>query len=187
VSVIKDPDVRMLASIAETLRGDYVDREQEDLWAHSPFDWIRRTSSRRKGKIGEQLVAGWCAAKGFSVSASGDSEADRVIAGFRAEIKLSTLWANGGFKYQQIRDQGYEIAICLGIMPFDARCWVLPKAVLYANVIGHTPQHTGAAGSDTFWITVPDPDQPPPWMQRYGGSLSQAFSVLRQLEKKSSR
>ena len=106
MSVIKDPDVRMLASIAETLRGDYVDREQEDLWAHSPFDWIRRTSSRRKGKIGEQLVAGWCAAKGFSVSASGDSEADRVIAGFRAEIKLSTL---GKRRVQVPADQGPRV------------------------------------------------------------------------------
>ena len=113
----------------------------------------------------------------------------RRIGLLRAFAQRSSFrhWANGGFKYQQIRDQGYEIAICLGIMPFDARCWVLPKAVLYANVIGHTPQHTGAAGSDTFWITVPDPDQPPPWMQHFGGSLSQAFSVLRQLEKKSSR
>ncbi|MGC9359537.1 MAG: hypothetical protein ACP5G7_04060 [Anaerolineae bacterium] len=182
---IGDPDVRMLAGIAETLRGDYVNRDQEALWAGSPFDWIRRTSSRRKGKIGEQLVAGWCAAKGFSVSASGDSEADRVIAGFRTEIKLSTLWANGGFKYQQIRDQEYDIAICLGIMPFDARCWIIPKVALYANVIGHTPQHTGMSGSDTFWITVNNPDQPPTWMSPYGGHLSEAFQVLRRLEQSS--
>ncbi|MCD6303030.1 MAG: hypothetical protein J7M15_05855 [Anaerolineae bacterium] len=185
MSIIRDPDVRMLASIAEALRGDYVNREQEAQWAGSPFDWIRKTSSRRKGKIGEQLVAGWCAAKGFSVSASGDSEADRVIVGFRTEIKLSTLWGNGGFKYQQIRDQEYDIAICLGIMPFDARCWILPKKVLYENVIGHTLQHMGRYGSDTFWIAVENPDRLPRWMSPYGGRLSEAFAVLRHLKQSS--
>ena len=33
-----------------------------------------------------------------------------------------------GYKFQQLRDQNYEFAICLGISPFSAHCWVLPKA-----------------------------------------------------------
>ena len=40
------------------------------------------------GSIGEQLVAGWFAAKGLDVLRTGDSEADRVIDGKRVEIKV---------------------------------------------------------------------------------------------------
>ena len=113
---ISDTDVRMLAGIFEMLRGDY---EKENLeWSRSPFGWIKARPSRQVGKIGEQLVAGWCAAKDLSVGPSGDSEADRVIQGRRIEIKFSTLWASGQFKFQQIRDQDYDVLVCLGIAPF---------------------------------------------------------------------
>jgi hypothetical protein len=53
-------------------------------------------------------VAGWCAAKGLDVTSSRNPEADRVIAGKRVEIKFSTLWESGVYKFQQIRDQDYE-------------------------------------------------------------------------------
>ena len=85
---IRDPDVGLLASIAGTLRDDYVKSAEADPWSDSPFRWIKTRPSRQVGKIGEQLVAGWCAAKGFDVTKSGDSEADRVIAGKRVEIKF---------------------------------------------------------------------------------------------------
>lgn len=58
---IKDPEVLMLATIAGTLKGDYVREGPDDPWAASPFAWIRTRPSRQVGKIGEQLVAGWCA------------------------------------------------------------------------------------------------------------------------------
>lgn len=80
---IKDPDVLMLASVASTLKGDYMRNASSDPWEGSPFAWIRCCPSRQVGKIGEQLVAGWCAARGLDVTASGDSEADRVVAGRR--------------------------------------------------------------------------------------------------------
>lgn len=101
---IEDPYVRLLASVAAPLRGDYVREGAADPWAGSPFAWIRTRPSRQVGKIGEQLVAGWCAAKGLDVVSSGDAQADRVIAGRRVEIKFSTLWESGVYKFQQIRD-----------------------------------------------------------------------------------
>jgi hypothetical protein len=175
---IADEDVQVLAGISAMLQPDYVNPAQEALWAGSPFAWVRTRPSRQVGKIGEQLVAGWCAAKGLDVTATGDSEADRVIMGRRAEIKFSTLWASGTYTFQQFRDQNYEIAICLGICPFNAHCWVITKATLYSHVIGHTPQHGGSRGQDTFWIQV-DPDAPPPWLAECGGRLSDAYRILR--------
>lgn len=180
---ITDRDVQILATIASTLKGDYVREGADDPWAGSPFAWIRTRPSRQVGKIGEQLVAGWCAAKGLDVTASGDSEADRVIAGRRVEIKLSTLWKSGVYKFQQVRDQDYEFAICLGISPFDAHCWVISKDVLRQHVIGHTPQHTGEGGTETFWLSV-DPGNPPPWLRPCGGRLAIAYQILRKWQSK---
>ena len=93
------------------------------------------------------------------------------------EIKFSTLWASGVYKFQQLRDQDYDFAICLGISPFDAHCWVISKAVLRQHVIGHTPQHIGRGGTDTFWISFPSLT-PPSWLEACGGSLASAFQVL---------
>ena len=105
---IKDPDVQTLVSIAGMLRKDYVRDGDNDPWADSPFGWIRTRPSRQRGRIGEQLVAGWCAAKGLDVTSSRNPEVDRVIAGKRVEIKFSMLWESGIYNFQQIRDQDYE-------------------------------------------------------------------------------
>ena len=172
---IQDNDVRLLAGIAETLRGDYV--HDDNAWSGSPFAWIRTRPSRQKGKIVEQVIAGWCAAKGLAVASSGNSGFDRVIHGYRTEVKGSTLWGTGIYKFQQIRDQGYDYVICLGISPFDAHCWVVPKEVLLARPVGVTGQHTGAAGRDTAWLSFA-PTKSPPWLARYGGRLRDAYRVL---------
>ncbi len=173
--VITDPDVGILAGIAGTLRSDYVKEGADDPWAGSPFAWIKTRPSRQIGKIGEQLVAGWCAAKGLDVTGAGDSEADRVIGGRRMEIKFSTLWESGTYTFQQIRDQDYEFAVCLGVSPFDANCWVVPKDIIRRHA---PPQHGGKAGTDTRWLTFPA-ESPPAWIHEYGGRLADAFVVLR--------
>lgn len=173
---ITDPEVRLLATLGETLRADYVNVEQNQQWRDSPFDWIRRLSSRRKGKIGEQLVSGWCAAKGFDVTGAGDTEADRVIAGQRVEIKMSTLWASGVYKFQQLRDQDYSFVICLGLSPFDAQCWVIPKEVVWDRT---PPQHGGAQGTDTRWLSF-EAANPEDWLADYGGRLSQVRDIINQ-------
>lgn len=168
--------MQVLAGISGTIQLDYL-ATSEDPWAGSPFQWILGQPSRTKGTIGEQLVAGWCAAKNFDVVRSGDSDADRIIEGHRIEIKLSTLWKSGGFKFQQIRNQRYEYLFCLGIAPFDARAWLIPKAVLLEHVIGHTGQHTGAAGLDTAWLSF-QASSPYAWMRPYGGRLADVRRLL---------
>jgi hypothetical protein len=175
---IQDPDVRLLATISAGLVQDYVD-PSTDPWAGSPFAWIRTRPSRQKGAIGEQLVAGLAAAKGLDVLRAGDSEADRVINGRRVEIKFSTLWESGVYKFQQIRNQRYDVCLLLGLSPFTAACWVVPKAVLLDQPFkeGLSHQHGGASGTDTVWLSFPA-DRPPRWLERYGGRLSDAIRLL---------
>lgn len=171
-----DPDFAILAGLSETLRGDY-EGEEPDPWEGSPFAWILRRPSRQKGAIGERLVAGWCAARDFDVVRSPDSEADRIIEGHRVEIKFSTLWSSGGFKFQQVRDQDYEQLFCLGLSPRRVQAWLVPKEALYRHVIGVTGQHTGAGGTDTAWIGF-QANNPPRWIREFGGTLAGVHAVL---------
>ncbi len=188
---ITDPDVQALASFAATLSSEYA---AEDLaWRGSPFHWIKMRPSRQVGSIGEKLVAGWLATRGFDVARSPDTAADRLVNGHRVEIKLSTLWKNGGYKFQQLRDQDYELAICLGLSPFDAHCWVLPKAELLRRwrasiadgreVGGLRSQHGGATGRDTAWLAF-DAAAPPDWLRPYGGTLAEAAAKLKKLARR---
>jgi len=167
---ITDREVHALATISATLQADYA---AEGLaWHGSPFAWIKTRSSRQVGVIGERLVAGWLAAKDCDVVRSPDSQADRIINGKRAEIKFSTLWAAGFYKFQQLRDQNYEFAICLGISPFDAHCWAIPKEVIMERWRKGDieTQHGGRSGSDTAWLTV-TVRREPRWLKKWGGSL----------------
>ncbi len=170
-----------LVDIVTALEVEYV--EGESAWIGSPFAWIKTRPSRQVGAIGEKIVAAILEIDGHSVARSPDSDADRVVDGHRLEIKFSTLWRNGGYKFQQIRDQNYEAAICFGVSPQEAHLWYFPKAVLYDYVIGHTGQHGGSTGQDTAWIHI-DPNQPPTWAEPWGGSLDEGLAIVqRELRK----
>ncbi len=178
---IHDPEVTRLVEIANRLEHRYID--DRDTWDGSPFKWIRGgLASRRKGVVFEELVSEWCATKGLHVTKSPDSDADRIIAGLRVEIKGSTLWKGGTYRFQQVRNQNYRILLCLGISPYDAHCWVIPKGdVMELWDEGKiTSQHGGSGGSDTAWIAV-NPTSPPDWIRPYGGTLSQGFAQFQSL------
>jgi hypothetical protein len=169
-------DFKLLATASSYIRKDFEEGNKE--WANSPFEWILDLPAGSKGRLGKLLVYQWSALKGLAVDRCTDSEADMLINGHRVEVKFSTLWKSGIYKFQQIRDQNYEYSVCLGISPFEAHCWVLSKAVLKRYVIGHLGQHTGSYGKETAWITI-DPKMPPDWAAKLGGTLDNAFIVLK--------
>lgn len=174
---IDDPEVRTLAALASSLEEDYIDTD--DPWRGSPFQWIQTRPSRQKGAIGELLVAGWAASKGFDVLRSDNSDCDRIINGQRIEIKYSNLWTKTGvFKFQQIRNQEYDYCFCLGLSPFDAQAWFIPKRALMGDFPeGLSPQHGGQNGHDTRWLSFLA-SQPPTWLSSYGGRLAQVRDLI---------
>ena len=174
---ITDKEVRILASISRGLEVEY--SSESDDWDGSPFQWLKSKPSRQIGAIGEKLVSGWLAARGFNIARSPDSEADRIIESKRVEIKCSTKWKSGTYKFQQIRNQNYDMLICLGLSPFDAHCWVFTKEeIMGLWDDGHVKsQHGGAAGRDTAWLDI-DSGNPPVWTQDYGGNLSNAIAII---------
>jgi hypothetical protein len=174
-------DFKLLATAANYIRDDI--EKEKVTWKDSPFYWVLFLPPASKGKLGAQLIKQWCSLKGLSINTSPDSQADLLINDHRVEVKFSTLWQSGIYKFQQIRDQNYEYMVCLGISPHDAHCWVISKATLEEHVIGHMGQHTGRGGRETFWLSV-NPNSVPGWLEECGGSLPEAFIVLKQLSKK---
>lgn len=178
---LDSPLASRFAEIAAEIQGLY-DAEDDDAWSDSPFAWIRGKASRTVGAIGEKLVAAWCEDLGLAVVRTGDSEADRLVEGRRVEIKFSTRWQNGEYRFQQIRDQDYDFLMALGISPFDVHAWLMPKSVLKQHVIGRMGQHTGAGAADTDWLAVL-PGEEPSWLQACGGSLDDVTTLLRDLRR----
>ncbi|MDW8236734.1 MAG: hypothetical protein RMK98_08975 [Bacteroidia bacterium] len=91
----------------------------------------------------------------------------------RIEIKFSTLWRTGVYKFQQLRDQPYDLLLCLGLSPQEAHLWTFPKseALWYA-----TPQHGGKEGKDTYWLSLS-----PRELQKYkdyGGKLEDGIEKM---------
>lgn len=177
--MIHEPQVRRLANVATELKHKYPDTDNP--WISSPFAWIKTQASRTRGKIGEELVQKWCGEHGLRVEGVRDTQADMKVQGHRVEVKSSTLWKSGIYKFQQIRDQDYAFLICMGLSPTNAHCWIIPKDVLFAKdvfLIHVKPQHKGKEGKDTYWFQVKDPDKPEEWLDPYGGTLADASRVL---------
>jgi hypothetical protein len=144
-------------------------------WSGSPFVWILTLPSRAKGAAAEKIVDSWLTGNGFNVRRASHSGCDRIVNGINLEIKFSTLWKSGGYKFQQLRDQDYEFVFCLGISPERVHAWLIPKAIAWEHAI---PQHGGSIGTDTKWLGF-QADNPPHWMSEYGGSLSDVLAILK--------
>lgn len=145
-----------------------------ELWVGSPFFWLLKEPSGTKGKVIEKAIKIWCDSLGLKVTKAKDAQADLIVEGKRVEVKMSTLWTGDNiYKFQQIRNQAYDMAFFVGISPNEVHAWVIPKAVVIEKSV---PQHTGNVGKDTRWLTV-SVSQIPEWLEEYGGRLSQDKDV----------
>lgn len=172
-AVVTESDLQNFISVTDSISKKYAAHLEG--WTESPFAWILTLPSRSRGAAGEEIVSTWLTAEGFKVTRSGHSDCDRIVNGKKVEIKFSTLWKSGGYKFQQLRDQDYESVFCLGISPDRVHGWLIPKAVAWQN---SRPQHGGQAGVDTRWLCFPA-QSPPVWMRAYGGTLAELLHILR--------
>ena len=98
------------------------------------------------------IVRDWCTAAGYTCAASPSSDADLVVDGVRVEVKLSCEWANGTFRFQQLRDQEWDVLVAVGVQPDQVKLWVLDKATALELATG---QHTGSGAAETSWLCWP--------------------------------
>jgi site-specific DNA-methyltransferase (adenine-specific) len=178
---VYSPDFEMLAATASYLKETL--QKKSDLWEGSPFEWILQLPARQKGALGRRLIASWFASKDIYVERPKDKKATDTsetleIEGIKLSIKFSTLWNNGKYNFQQIRADGYDFVLCFGISPKEAHCWILERNYAISNA---KPQH-----KSEYWISF-KPNNPPKWLEGYGGSLEEAYEVLKKLKSASTK
>lgn len=167
--------INTLDGAFEAARNEFSATAGDDPWVDSPYKWLRELQSRTRGKAGEQIIASWLTTEGLTVARASSSNSDRCIELNEVEIKLSTQWESGEFRFQQIRNQNYRYVILLGVMPQELRVWILPKKVALKY---STPQHTGKEGAETRWLSFPA-DKPPKWLARYGGQVTNGLAAVK--------
>ena len=176
-----DSGFSRLVAASRNVQRRFVSADSDE-WRDSPFEWLKKIPSpRTRGAQAERLVARWLSATGFAIAATGDTQADLLVNGRRAEVKMSTPWKGSGtYRFQQIRDQDYDFMICIGLSPSEAHCWVLSKALLLRQVIRQGyGQHGGAGSEDTAWLAV-DPHNPQSWLLPRNGDLNEALTLVRE-------
>ncbi len=165
-------DFNILASIATNPLHRNIFEEKIKRWADSPFKYILSLSSRQKGKIGEDLLSEFLIQKGCQVEKTIKTDYDRLINGHKCEIKMSTLWKNGRYVFQQIRSTEWDYLLCLGLSPKAAHLWYAKR-----DIIGYLGgQHTGHRGTDTRWLHIMPDEDPLPVPNLFGGELSKGIS-----------
>ena len=157
-------DFDALAKIfKKKLSADGLD-EKIEYWQESPFKDILSLPSSTKGKLGEYLLEEFLKEKGCAVESSHTSSYDKIINGYKCEIKFSTLWKNNRYVFQQIRPGKWDYILCLGISPTEAHFWYAKKDI-NRHLAG---QHRGQEGTDTKWIHITPNTDISEW---YGGKL----------------
>ena len=147
-------------------------RPQEPTWEGSSFRSFKAGSPTVTGSMFERLVSAWLALQSVRVSPRTDSGHDRRVNGRKVEIKGATICPSGAFIFNQIRDQDYDYAVLLGLLPHRACMWVEEKGEL--RRLGRN-QH--ASEETTKMLSVR-----PGWLgPRSDGSLSVAIREIRAL------
>lgn len=170
-------DFETLASFAKSIRNDI--EELSEFWEESQLSWVIQLAAAKKGKLGRKLIASWLAAMGVTIDHTKDNKAGFIYKGFRIATKFSTLWSEGSYKFQQIRKEGYDYLICLGISPHGAHCWVFTREFIIDKT---KPQHKGA----DYMLTI-NPDTTPNWAKVGGGSLDGVYKILLNIEENNAR
>jgi hypothetical protein len=171
-------DFEYLTQILEGLESQYPGAE---VWDESPFKWVLAQPSATKGLIGRRLVTAWANLHGiFPLQVTRENQIYLEIGDALIQVKFSTLWDTGYYRFQQIRDRDYDYCLCFGLAPFDVNAWLIPKNVLATHVIGTMGQHTGAGSGETWWLEA-SPTNTEIWLQECGGQLDQVAGQLKLL------
>jgi hypothetical protein len=150
-------------------------------WDESPLRWVLTQPSATKGSIARRLITAWANLHGlFPVQVSRENQLYLDLEGILIQVKFSTLWDTGYYRFQQIREGDYDYCLCFGLAPFDMNAWLIPKILLDTHVIGTKGQHTGSGSGETWWLEV-SPWSPEPWLEECGGQLDDVAQRLRAL------
>lgn len=168
-------DLTLMVKALEGLETEY---ERDAGWEHSPYKWILGQPSGTKGAIARRLVALWAAGSSKMLTQSTiDGQILLHDSASKYQIKFSTMWGTGSYRFQQFRKGTYDHMILFGLAPRDMNIWIVPREAIATHIVGSNGQHTGSGAAETDWFEV-DPSDVPEWLQDWGGTLTNARRVL---------
>ena len=171
-------ELDFMTKALEKIETDY---PQDESWDDSPYKWVLGKASATKGAIARELVKYWASMSGKVLENHGvDSQPFLISKGVVYQVKFSTMWNTGKYKFQQFRKGPYDHVILLGLEPHDMHIWVVPKHVVETHIVGSNGQHTGAGAAETDWIEV-DPKAVPAWLEEWGGTLQASRRIFSQI------
>ena len=179
--MVSIPSQRDYEYLARILRGLESQHPGTRSWEDSPFKWVLALPSATKGAVARQLVTSWAHTLGiFPEQVTIENQIYLDLDGTLVQIKFSTLWDSGYYRFQQIRDKDYAFCLCFGLAPYDMHAWLIPKQVLDTHVIGTKGQHTGAGSGETWWLEI-SPMSQETWLDDFGSQLSDVALQLKSL------
>jgi site-specific DNA-methyltransferase (adenine-specific) len=160
-----DAEYLMLAASVTHLQDKF---EKEDAWSNTPFEWVLQLPHAQKNVIGAQLALSWCKEKGLLT----DANQPFTINSCSMTIQFAMLSANNEYVFEQIQKDQSDAVLFFGISPKQAHCWVLDMD----DAISHAKSQHNSEYQIDF-----NPANPPEWLNDCGGTLDQAFIVLKNL------
>ena len=126
-------------------------KKEIEIWCNLHFGSILSMPSGTKGALGKKLVTVFLEKEGCRVESVSGRSRDKLINDFRCQIKLSTLWEHGDYKFQQVKNTKCNFLLCLGISSNNIHFWYA-KDNFWNQLPG---QHTGERASETKTLTHP--------------------------------
>lgn len=128
-------------------------------WIDTPNEPIKGMVSSTKGRFGQLLVAAALRDMGHTVAKGGSNEFDLLVDGNRrVEVKLSTRWSAGCYKFQQLREpHDFSDVAFVFVDPTEINIYFANRASINAHVFNacENLQHVGQAGnSGVYWLSV---------------------------------
>jgi hypothetical protein len=166
-----------ITGLTNDMEKEYTDNK---MWVGSPFEWIHNKPPATKGSIGRKIVERISINAGIVVSKlkKKTADVDTVLNLIPTEVKMCMLWANGDIVFEQLRNQSYEVAALLALLPSGkSYLWIIPKDILLSHA---KIQHDPKKGTDTWWLIFSS-NAVPEWMSEYGGEIEVALSYLKAL------
>jgi hypothetical protein len=159
------PAQEAFATLANGVRAQFV--PAVDPWAGSPYRWLKDLPTATRSKAAVTLLAAWLSRAGIPVVRRSGPGGHQLVSGVdRVEVKLSTAWATGEYRFQGVHDGPVERFALLGVSPDQVHLWLVPRAAAVDRL-------EGSAG----WISV-CAAAPPGWLSRFGGDPAHALRLL---------
>ena len=173
---------------ARNIKDSFIERDkaQRKNWIDSDFALVKEILNPKiRGEAMVALALKLIGKSGYSMDSDSKHKKTQTakINNKLIQIKTSSLWQGGFYKFQQIRPtDNFDLLFCFGVSPRDAHCWIIERSLiitdcslLMEDLEGLKYQH--ANEKVTGWLQIAHLKNIG-WLNPSDGKLDKALEVL---------